>query len=278
MADNIPNHWLVFTLSDQHYAVAARHIEQLFARRELDLHKLPLMSEHTVGVAYIRGRAIEVRDVRTSLGLPPLGNDIDELLDLLEQRERDHVRWLAELEASVRERREFRLATDPHKCKFGLWYDKIMCDPAALAEFTGGDIELTSILEQFDTPHQKIHGIAKQTFDLLATGESAEALKLLETTRHNELDAMVRLFRRCRQLICDLRNGLVLVLNIEGSLFGITADAIKRVATFSQSDIDVSCAASGPNRLMAGIVCEPQTDRIIQLLDAGGLAHFCVVA
>ncbi len=47
---------------------------------------------------------------------------MEDFSKLMRQREEDHRNWLNELEKSVKEKSEFRLARDPHKCAFGRWY------------------------------------------------------------------------------------------------------------------------------------------------------------
>jgi len=54
---------------------------------------------------------------------------------------------LTELEASWREQRPFKMARDPHACRFGLWYDRYQTDNNLL--------KMT--LKKMDEPHQIIH-------------------------------------------------------------------------------------------------------------------------
>ena len=75
------------------------------------------------GVINLRGKVMQLIDLRVKLGLPSAKAEFDELIQLLHDREQDHHNWLTELEACVRERRPFKMAKDPHACKFGLWYD-----------------------------------------------------------------------------------------------------------------------------------------------------------
>jgi purine-binding chemotaxis protein CheW len=84
------------------------------------------------GVINSRGKVIPLIDLRVKLGLPSANVELDELIQLLHDREQDHYNWLPELEACVRERRQFKLARDPHACKFGLWHDKFQTDNSLL--------------------------------------------------------------------------------------------------------------------------------------------------
>ena len=90
------------------------------------------------------------------LGLSPLRSEMDALVQLLRDREQDHRDWLKELEACVRERRVFQLARDPHRCKFGPWYDA----------YRGRDRLLQMTLPSMDAPHQAIHATADEVLRL----------------------------------------------------------------------------------------------------------------
>ncbi len=273
MNDQASDRWLVFELAEQWYAFNTACIQQLFASQELDLHRLPGMSADTEGVTHLRGCSVEVMDIRSLLGLPPLGNEISGLLELLEQRERDHVNWLTELESSVREKRPFTLTTDPHKCKFGLWYDSLVGDPDSLARFARGNAELIAIIERFDLPHKRIHAIGSRVTAAAAAGRLAEAAAIIEATRSNELEGMIRLFRRSRQLIQGLRNGLVIVLNEDGQLFGVMVDSIQRVARFRKEEIDPCDVWDHRHSLVIGVTHDQGASKMIQLLDARAVLH-----
>ena len=71
------------------------------------------------GVINLRGRVIPLIDLRKRMGLPSAADETKAFCDLLDQRERDHRKWLDELEASLAERRAFALTSDA----LGKWYD-----------------------------------------------------------------------------------------------------------------------------------------------------------
>jgi purine-binding chemotaxis protein CheW len=81
------------------------------------------------------------------MGLTSAVEETESFCALMQQREQDHRNWLNELEASSR---PFTLATDPHQCAFGKWYDKFKAENAWVA----------ALLKKFDVPHRQIHGMA----------------------------------------------------------------------------------------------------------------------
>ncbi len=88
--------------------------------------------------------------------MPPRAAEIDEIIRTLQEREQDHRAWIAELEGAVVEKRPFKLARDPHLCKFGKWYDTYVPDVRALALIWSG----------FDLPHRTVHALADHVLEL----------------------------------------------------------------------------------------------------------------
>jgi hypothetical protein len=88
-----------------------------------EVASIPNMPDFVRGAINLRGRVMPLVDLRKRLGMVSATEETSELIRLMMQREQDHKNWLAELEACVRESREFKLTTDPHTCAFGKWYD-----------------------------------------------------------------------------------------------------------------------------------------------------------
>ena len=138
---------MIFRLQGEQFAVSTNHVREMVAMTKVVT--VPRAPHYIRGVINLRGQVIPVIDLRLRMGMTSLVDEAEDLIALLDQREQDHKNWIAELESSVRERREFKLATDPHKCAFGKWYDNYKSDNRVLA----------NCLTKFDEPHQKINVI-----------------------------------------------------------------------------------------------------------------------
>ena len=114
--------FVIFQIKGDSYAIASANVREIITMPQVT--GIPNTPPQVRGVINLRGRIIKLIDLRVQLGLPPLRAEMDALIQLLRDREQDHRNWLAELESCVRERRPFGMARDPHKCKFGLWYDR----------------------------------------------------------------------------------------------------------------------------------------------------------
>jgi len=109
--------FVVFELKRCLYAVSSKNVAAILTTPEVT--KIPETPPEVRGVVSVRGKLIKLIDLRVKMGMPSLEQEVGEMVQLLNEREQDHKNWLAELEACVREHRPFKLARDPHQCKFG---------------------------------------------------------------------------------------------------------------------------------------------------------------
>ncbi|MCP3682225.1 MAG: hypothetical protein GY861_05985 [bacterium] len=253
--------WVIFYLLDGQYAVSAQHVREMVAMPSLT--PVPKTPEYVRGVINLRGQVFPVVDLRLKMGMKSFVAETDELIALLTQREQDHKNWLAELELSVREKRDFKLATDPHKCAFGKWYDTFETDNRVMS----------NCLAKFDAPHQRIHGIAIKVKELVSEGDYDSAYEVINQTREGELAEMIKLFAEIRLLVTDSIHEIALVLEYKEDAIVVSVDSVATVETLVVSEIEEvpEVASTLANECIAGIVKRGGDDDLVQLLDVGVL-------
>ncbi|MEZ5979349.1 MAG: chemotaxis protein CheW [Planctomycetota bacterium] len=218
MTDRHPLHVFV-RLAGQLYALPVDRVSEMVRLPELT--PVPNASDDVRGLMHLRGASVPVHDMRTLLGVPPLAAEIDALVEMLDQRERDHRNWLAELERTVEEGRPFTLATDPHKCAFGRWYDT----------FEPTNLVLQNLLPRFDGPHKRIHALAIEVDRLVRDGEKERAMRRIEATRGRELAEMITLFANMREVLRnDTREVAVVLEPPSGTALAYSVDLVESVA------------------------------------------------
>ncbi len=273
MAATTSQQWLVFELSEQAYGFDVNHVREIVSLRNMHVHRMPQSSALVEGVVLLRDRPIEVMDVRSALGLCSLRKETEGIAKLLQEREEDHCRWLEELEACMHEHREFRLATDPHKCKFGQWYDKLLGGPQGLSRLTNNDLALTSLFEQLDQPHKRIHAVAQRVLSHATAGRMSEARQILDATRNTELRSLRQIFSKCREQLDIVRRGLLFVFTEEDGVLGGLVDRVSEVVRFSEDQLrPVDCACLGKG-LLVGVAQWGETGRMVQLLNIPAIAR-----
>lgn len=206
-------------------AVPSALVEELFVLS--DVHAVPGGPRHQRGVSSLRGRVLPVLDVRALLELPPAQHELDELLQLLTDREQDHHAWLGALERAVRERTAFTLTTDPHKCRFGLWYDQFRTD----------NIVLSAELVRFATPHAAIHAVGTEALALVESGRHDEAVALVEQARTGVLAELVVRFARAKEAIRSEHREIGVVVSVGAGSVVLAVDRAEAVTPLEPFDV-----------------------------------------
>jgi len=213
------------------------------------------------GVITLRGAAIPVVDLRMRLGMGDIMDENNAIVALLKAREEDHINWIAELEASVREQRPFALSTDPTQCAFGQW----------MATFEPQTRELGHLLHGFDAPHAAIHDVAKKVARLVSLGDRDGALALIEATRTSELRAMLEQFKRLFAMLSMKPRQIAAVIEIEGEHVGVIVDEVASLAWVKVEQGDISKEATHIDGLFACMGRNEADGQMISMLDPSAL-------
>lgn len=269
MPTNESQRHVVFGLQGQLYATPVTDVRQFVSMRGLELTAVPGGDSSVAGVVLLRGETITTYDMRTLLGLPSLQSEVDALVQLLHEREQDHENWLHELEAALAENREFKLATDPHKCKFGQWYDSLRQDAATMARLTNGDLGVRWLIDSFDEPHKTIHGIAEKAIRLEEAGDLDGAHELIRRTRVGALAALKRLFAQLRAMLSGTRQSVLMIAEMEERVCGLLVDFVQRVVT--PDSISPASESVGGNRAVNGFARVTGHDGLISCVDLAKL-------
>jgi purine-binding chemotaxis protein CheW len=248
--------FVIFQIKGGLYAVASKNVREIVRMPQVTV--VPNAPPEVRGVINLRGKIIKLIDLRVKLGLPPLRAELDALIQLLRDREQDHRNWLVELEACVRERRRFGMARDPHKCKFGLWYD----------QFKTEDKLLRMTLPSMDAPHKAIHATADVALSRAESGDVDGALGLIASRRNHELGSLVKLFEESRRALVGALCEVAVVLSCGKDLFAFSADLVEAAEHIPEDGIEPM------PRLLAdlngGLHCRvgkrPKTNQIILIL------------
>ncbi|MFZ5587782.1 MAG: chemotaxis protein CheW [Thermodesulfobacteriota bacterium] len=216
---NADNNWVLFRLHEQYFGVPVSQTQEMLVVPTVT--PVPRAPSYVRGVINLRGKVMPLVDLRLRLNMESALAEMEALAKMLEQREEDHKNWLAELEASVREKRKFRLTTDPHACAFGKWYDGFKTD----------NLRLAGLLLKFDAPHQRIHAVGKEVEALAQRKEFDAAFALIDRTRETVLAKMITLFGEAREAIRKTQTEIAVVVERQGRTLALTVDSVDSVET-----------------------------------------------
>lgn len=220
------------------------------------------------GVINLRGQILPVVDLRVRLGLPTAHQDLHDLLAIFDAREQDHRRWIAELEACVNDGRPFTLATDPHKCAFGRWYDSLKTE----------DVTLASQLRKIDGPHQRIHQKGAQAIAERDRGHLEVARQIAEEIRTVDLAETLRLFEETRRVLRDAQREMAVVISAGQRRVAVAVDrviAVETLADFELDDVEgtIAAAAARGGRIVRGIARRQRDQHLVLHLAADALLN-----
>ncbi|HTR39401.1 MAG TPA: chemotaxis protein CheW [Bryobacteraceae bacterium] len=252
------NTWVIVEAYRREFAVPASYVRELTSMPEVTA--VPLRRPQDRGVINLRGCVIPLIDIRKHFGWPSVPEELDAFYQLMNQREQDHRNWLKELDRCVLEGDEFRLATDPHKCAFGKWYDS----------YRSGSPWIAALLRKFEAPHRTIHAVALSATGLVKAGKCEEAHGVVEQARNRELREMVSLFEQIKQLMRETVKELAMVITTPGKVFAVSIDqavAVENIPPSQIKEVDTGAVLPGQTRKMAqrnasnslAVVLEPET-------------------
>ncbi len=225
--------FVVFQIKGGSYAIGSPLVREILPAPKVI--PIPQTPPAIRGIFNLRGKIFKLIDLRIKLGLPPLQEEINGLIQLLHDREQDHRNWLTELESCVVENRQFRMARDPHQCKFGLWYD----------QYKTHDRLLGMTLPSMDAPHKAIHATANQALQLVEAGEQKKALELIASRREQELAGLIGLFEDARHTLQDGHREVAIVLSLADENLAFSADSVESAEHIAPENIEAVPEAQG---------------------------------
>jgi chemotaxis signal transduction protein len=247
----------VFAVGPHLVGIPVAHLQEMFVLPAV--HRRPGSPSRERGLTLLRGAALPAVDLRVCLGLTSAQAELEAMLTMLTQREQDHRDWIAELEASVRERRRFGLQTDPRKCRFGQWYYGFRTDDAVLR----GE------LARIEAPHAAIHALGTRVEQLAAESRYEEAGGVIERGRSTVLRELLQLFDGIRQTVQRQHReiGVMIVVGDRRTILVVDrAEAVADLGRISEHDDPV---ASGQVRaeLVASLASWGGAKQPVMVLD-----------
>ena len=177
-------------------------------------------------VTTYQGKPVPIYDLASLMGCEAEYTKNLHLLQILEDREKDHVDWLDALESAIKTNSEFKKARDPSQCEFGKWY----------ANFKADDELLADILADFDEPHQRIHGLADILLELRDNDQKEKALADLEFERTRTLGKLKSLFAAARERLENITRPILLYIDTSKKMVAVRLNAISDIVTYNRSD------------------------------------------
>ncbi|WP_352400918.1 chemotaxis protein CheW [Anaerotignum sp.] len=259
------NLWLTMKLGSQLYAMESTFVESISVLEE-KISVLPESNEVKPGIIHSRGRVIPLINLRAALGLKTLEAEQMAFDEMLEQRKNDHIHWVHEMERCLENEEPFHLATDPHKCAFGKWYDTYETDNQTIAFH----------LRKIDEPHKKLHHTAHLAFECPRECDDCEREKCLreelKEDAHTYMKIVVGLLDQAKMVFRDnTRTMCVIVQDKQNVLLGLLVDEVLSVEPLSLKELPASCMNTSGPQVLSHIGEKQGSDATLLVLDMDGI-------
>lgn len=213
VAEQLP--WIIFKLKEQLFTINTKTVISIYQLPN-EITPIPESEDFLEGVMNLRGEIIPIISLRKLFSMGTIEDESRELLAMLEQRKQDHVNWVNELVNSVRENRRFSLATDPHMCAFGKWYDNYNTNNATLA------MHLKKIRE----PHDKLHETAIIVDRCVNSGDYDGAQYQISLARDQYMPEVLKYIDESARALSEGYRQMVIALNNGEKTIGVITDEI----------------------------------------------------
>lgn len=172
MEEELKYPYIVFKLQGSLYCISSRYIASLVQLPNYT--KVPAAPANITGIFRHRDTVIQMVDLRTTLGLETLSKEYEDFSHMIDERKKDHVNWVNELERATLNDEPFKLSRDPHQCALGRWYDS----------FTTENTMVAFHLRKLDEPHKMLHGTAELLDQCKKECDNCAREECLKTTLH----------------------------------------------------------------------------------------------
>jgi purine-binding chemotaxis protein CheW len=257
VADAAEMPWVLARVGDGLFALTTTEVREMVSTPRVTA--VPEAPPHVRGIINLRGTVMPLVDLRRRFGKHSRLEEAEALVDLLKQREQDHRNWVDALEKSVEEKTRFALTTDPHVCKFGVWYDT----------FTTEDLILSTAMRRFDEPHKRIHAVGAEVITLCERGDYESARERVAVARRGLLNRLIDTFAETYVLLRDQSREITVVLNDGRRTFGVAVDSIQSVERLPASGVSPVSEVGGglTQEFVTGIGRRGKDNALVMILD-----------
>ncbi len=165
--------WLTFYLNGTIYAIDCIYVRSisLLPQKLTEVSDVP---EYIRGIIRFYNDIITIVGLRELFGMKTIKEEIEEFEEIMDERKNDHISWVNTLNNCIKTGDKFTLTDDPHKCKFGEWYDNYKSEIPTV----------NFHLKKLAAPHKRLHNLAKGINCLISSPSSEAKAKLEEISKN----------------------------------------------------------------------------------------------
>ncbi len=254
--ENVELPWLIFLLNKNAYAVNSKYVNGISMRAE-DITPLPDAPDIYRGLVKVRDEVCPLLDMRKLFHFLSLDEETAKFREMMEQRKRDHIKWIDTLEQCVKNGEKFTLTTDPHKCAFGMWYDKFISDNHS-ASFH---------IKKIEEPHRLLHESAPIIINAAEQGDMKTVERLLKKARNEYVPKILSVIDESENAYRSTFRENVVFLSDGEQMLGLLVDEVIAVDKVEPVTGSSSMNMLLKSRFFEGIARNDKIDLEILIID-----------
>jgi chemotaxis signal transduction protein len=200
------------------------------------IQKVPVEERGFCGVIKFQGMVVPVLDFARRVGGQSGFDTRNNLIDLLNQQERQHIEWTQALERSLKNGEIFNLALETDECQSGQW----------LQQFDSRDETLKELIAAFNEPHQQLHAVGANALKQTQKNDTQPAAEQFSQQAHAILQKIRVLSKRAKEQVeSDMRQVLLFVTD-DGKTprYALLIDEINDVLSYADSEFQSSSSGA----------------------------------
>lgn len=262
------NLWILSKLKDCTYAIDCEYVKAIFVLED-EISVSPDSDDVHLGIVSHWGQVLPIIDLRRFLGIESKAQEAEQFEQMLEQRKQDHIRWVNELKRCVEEEDTFRLATDPHQCAFGKWYDNYESNNQVIAFH----------MKKIDEPHQKLHATAHEALSCARNCAECSREECLRGSLRKAIEVymptVVNLLEEAKTVFQENDRKMVVVTSMGSRQFGLLVDEVLSVEPLFSILANAPTGIFHADQIVSHVAQRNEDSDLVLLLNMEQLYHVC---
>jgi len=258
--------WLMFKLQENIFAINSKSIASIVHIDEKIKIK-PSSDKFIRGTFKYLSKEIQLVDMRSLLSIDPIGVDYEKFCKMLDMRKNDHVTWVEELERCANNNLPFKLATDPHECAFGKWYDAFETDSNAV----------NFHMRMIEDPHKDLHKTAIEVLSCSKECDKCEREECLKTSlskaKNKYMPMVVDLLEEAKHIFIDEFKEMIIVIACGNKGFGIIVDEVSSVEKLDFLNKKSHEGITYETQIVQGVGKTRKSEKLVLLVDTEKIAQ-----
>jgi len=212
--------YLSFRHNKQYFAVPIAAVRFIAAESALTPTHVATGKSHQFYMVDYEGKACAILSLARLLNQPSERTRSQELIQLLKDREQDHLDWIKALRTSLENDTPFEKQRNPDLCAFGQWYKTFSTDVP----------QLSHVMSRFDIPHRRLHALADELLHMSQQGKHDQAMAILAEHENSTLSKLINLFAEAREIVGMTVRPTVIMLQVSDTqVVGLKVDDVGEV-------------------------------------------------